>query len=1135
MATVISKRIASVFLDAGAADEVLKRLAAEAQVWADKLKNAEQGSKDALTASKNLSQIRAQYQSIQKGIQDTNNEAGKTTAIFKDIARQFGPLGSLLAGGFAVGAVIALGKAIWDLKGEIIDLAIKEDELDKRSRAVFGEALPFITEEAKKNANQIGLTKREYIDYAASLQITYEALGFSKQRSAELSSENVKLAHGLKELSAGHLDFAAASDVLQKAVAGNVRGLTQLGIPIKRDKEEIAALSAQIQANEGVTKDQADTLALTRIIYDQVGEKVNALEKDESDLERQTERNTATLNEQKELIAQKLQPVILSISQAYSGLLSIFAGTEIEQATKAFGDQAEVMLSNTDRFIARMKHAAEVVSLGFFKFDSTKDQAASLADVNAKISLANGDLTQLVTYRQELLAKMNFAKAQDKTTDAANYAVQIKMLEDAYLEASKNMKANKVEAPIVGPSPQTLSEINTALADLKTKRDGILITDKAALASNQAQIDSLEAEKRSIEGNNKSYKERQTALKAVTDATQKASDDINNIGLVGMARDLAQNKEKFDALRKQAVEAGTDTARITELEKQGESNIRAKYAAENLLRIKQLDAEILGIRAKLSHDLGIQEQLDVSAITEKYQKEIDAAQGQADLIAKIEERRDIEIKQKMLELGAAEQKIQDDIDKKLIDERVSNAQNELATLRTKQEDELAEMELHGGDIAALLHRQASERVGLEGVLREAQRDAINRHYEDLYADTDAAGKSTEDLAREHGQAIVDLNAKFHQEDIDANDKANQLIIKSYDDRLKQVAQSVGDLFGSLQRLSDAGFDNKIRAVDDQIKKLQEAQTHVNTKEDKDRIQGQIDALGKQKDAISKQKDATKEFAIAQAIINTYLAGTVALAASPPPGNFIAAAAVVAAGIADVATIVAHDEGGPTDPNELSPRAQSRGSAKRSIISTTNPRLRTQDSGLPTPDSGLRTPDSANSRLKTSSATLSTTSSTDTITWYDDALGAMVSLSQPTTKRKNISTGGKVHQPTLGLFGEAGPEYVAPNWMYEHPTLVPVFDHLEAIRQSGAVPNAFASGGTTSTIPVKKQKNPGVAGPEDDPHWTTDPQLLAVLNLLVDQHNRLNAHLDNGIGVNLEKLKIGEDRASLIKRDNFLQQ
>lgn len=56
----------------------------------------------------------------------------------------------------------------------------------------------------------------------------------------------------------------------------------------------------------------------------------------------------------------------------------------------------------------------------------------------------------------------------------------------------------------------------------------------------------------------------------------------------------------------------------------------------------------------------------------------------------------------------------------------------------------------------------------------------------------------------------------------------------------------------------------------------------------------------------KYAGAAKVAAIGEAIVNTYLAATKALASAPPPFNFAAAAAVTAAGLANVAKITATD-------------------------------------------------------------------------------------------------------------------------------------------------------------------------------------------------------------------------------------
>jgi TP901 family phage tail tape measure protein len=58
----------------------------------------------------------------------------------------------------------------------------------------------------------------------------------------------------------------------------------------------------------------------------------------------------------------------------------------------------------------------------------------------------------------------------------------------------------------------------------------------------------------------------------------------------------------------------------------------------------------------------------------------------------------------------------------------------------------------------------------------------------------------------------------------------------------------------------------------------------------------------------------------------------------------------------------------------------------------------------------------------------------------------------------FADGGGVMQPRLGLIGEKGPEWVAPNWMLRNPATADVIGALEAMRQNKG--RAFADGGNT---------------------------------------------------------------------------
>lgn len=127
----------------------------------------------------------------------------------------------------------------------------------------------------------------------------------------------------------------------------------------------------------------------------------------------------------------------------------------------------------------------------------------------------------------------------------------------------------------------------------------------------------------------------------------------------------------------------------------------------------------------------------------------------------------------------------------------------------------------------------------------------------------------------------------------------------------------------------------------------------------------------------------------------------------------------------------------------------------------------------------------------------------------------------TSTAPNVSTGGTVGNKTLGWFGERGPEWVAPNWMFSHPTLTPVFEHLEEMRTSGTVRPAFADGGATSTT-ASAPTGSGSTGAESS----------ATLMMLAASINSLNAQLAQGTlaRVSNDQLEDNNERLGTIRTE-----
>ena len=91
----------------------------------------------------------------------------------------------------------------------------------------------------------------------------------------------------------------------------------------------------------------------------------------------------------------------------------------------------------------------------------------------------------------------------------------------------------------------------------------------------------------------------------------------------------------------------------------------------------------------------------------------------------------------------------------------------------------------------------------------------------------------------------------------------------------------------------------------------------------------------------------------------------------------------------------------------------------------------------------------------------------------------------------FAPGGNVNKPFLAMAGEAGPEWIAPNWMLRHPVYADVIGSLENVRARG-----YASGGTTSSTPTPAF-NASSSLPAS-PQNQTNELLLTAINQLINK-------------------------------------
>jgi hypothetical protein len=104
--------------------------------------------------------------------------------------------------------------------------------------------------------------------------------------------------------------------------------------------------------------------------------------------------------------------------------------------------------------------------------------------------------------------------------------------------------------------------------------------------------------------------------------------------------------------------------------------------------------------------------------------------------------------------------------------------------------------------------------------------------------------------------------------------------------------------------------------------------------------------------------------------------------------------------------------------------------------------------------------------------------------------------QKATNRGCFTKGGHVGNTSVGVIGEKGAEWVAPNWMLNTPQYANVIGWLESQRVSRQAA-AFADGGATASI--------GAAG--SNPGLQSFEQLTGMVAILISKVEEQNQNIN----------------------------
>lgn len=204
-----------------------------------------------------------------------------------------------------------------------------------------------------------------------------------------------------------------------------------------------------------------------------------------------------------------------------------------------------------------------------------------------------------------------------------------------------------------------------------------------------------------------------------------------------------------------------------------------------------------------------------------------------------------------------------------------------------------------------------------------ERDQAAKDYQQALRDgftlEQERAKLEEDINNMQIKAEEDLNQKLEQQaelerllELARNPES-----LTFEERIQRLREEANERLEFAQK-DVHSYEERKQAIDEYIKKMEEAaKIEADIEAEKERLRrktlGSIATfLTESSKLVGENTVAQKSLAVAGATINTYLAGTLALATYPPPASYAALAATIATGLATVKNILSTNVPGASD-------------------------------------------------------------------------------------------------------------------------------------------------------------------------------------------------------------------------------
>lgn len=235
---------------------------------------------------------------------------------------------------------------------KFLDLWTNIEQVQKKASVVFWEYIWDVQKVATETAKSMWLSQQEYLKSAAWLQDLLIPMGFAREEATKLTTDTMALSWALSEWSNWQYTAAEASEILAKAFLWETEQLKSMWIAISTWSDEFKALRNEIMETTWVTWEQAQALAIQRLILEKSTDAQNAFKEWSWSLARQQAELSASIKDARDSIAQALVPAFYELMKVVWPVI-----TDIATQIKLWAENKE----NIEQVKQTMITAIEVI------------------------------------------------------------------------------------------------------------------------------------------------------------------------------------------------------------------------------------------------------------------------------------------------------------------------------------------------------------------------------------------------------------------------------------------------------------------------------------------------------------------------------------------------------------------------------------------------------------------------------------------------------------------------------------------------------------------------------------------------------------------------------------------------------